>query len=75
MIGEKITKTRPDDFIQELKHIEEVLSNKSASAISLERGLETMLVIAAAHLSNSAKKSVRINYSKGFSPFALKIEN
>lgn len=75
VVEKKITKTRPDDFIQELKHIEEVLNNSSFSVISIERGLETMLVIAAAHLSNSTKKSVRINYSKGFTPSALETEN
>ena len=68
-----VQKTRPDDFIRELKHIDAVLANGSAlrSPISLERGLETMLVIAAAHRSAQAGKSVRINYAQGFVPAAL----
>jgi predicted dehydrogenase len=68
-----ISKTRPDDFIQEMRHIESVLENKSnmSSPISLERGLETMLVIAASHLSELEKCPVRIDYNKGYVPEAL----
>jgi hypothetical protein len=35
------------------------------------RGLETMMVIAAAHRSAAEKRAVRIDYSKGFVPAAL----
>jgi predicted dehydrogenase len=67
-----IRKTRPDDFIQELKHIESALQgNPSASPISLERGLDTMLVIAAAHKSVAEKRSVTIDYLKGYRDAAL----
>lgn len=67
-----VSKTRPDDFIQELSHIESVLSAENeTSALSLEYGLETMMVIAAAHKSSAEKRCVTIDYSKGFVPEAL----
>ena len=64
-----IQKTRPDDFFQELQHISSVLDNNelyNESPIRLERGLETMLVIAAAHLSSKNNCPVKIDYAKGF---------
>ncbi|MEW5784944.1 MAG: Gfo/Idh/MocA family oxidoreductase [Bacillota bacterium] len=61
-------KTRPDDFKWEIDHIGEILDQKIIeSPISLERGIETMLVIAAAHLSHRAKKTIKINYDAGYS--------
>jgi len=69
-----IQKTRPDDFIWELQHIEAVMTGKTAdSVLSLERGLETMLVVAAAHLSSAKKRTVRIDYQKGYTPQALEV--
>ena len=69
-----IKKTRPDDFIWELQNIDSVLKGKeNTSAISLERGLETMMVVSAAHLSEAKKRTVRINYEKGFIPQALEL--
>lgn len=71
-IEQKVSKTRPDDFIEELRHIEIALSNDpSKSPIALSRGLDTMLVIAAAHLSHSTGRRVRIDYTKGHTPQAL----
>lgn len=68
-----ISKTRPDDFVQELRHIEDALKGETEmSPISLERGLETMMVIAAAHKSSAEKRVVRIDYSKGFVPEAIR---
>ena len=64
-----IQKTRPDDFFQELQHISSILDNNelyNESPIRLERGLETMLVIAAAHLSSKKNCPVKIDYAKGF---------
>ena len=55
--GEKslteISKTRPDDFFQEMKHISDVFNSGTInnSPISLERGLDTMLVIAGAYVT------------------------
>lgn len=71
---QSIEKTRPDDFIWELQNIDSVLQGKqNVSAISLERGLETMMIVAAAHLSAENKRTVRINYEKGFIPQALEL--
>ena len=69
-----IQKTRPDDFIWELQHVEDVMTGKTKeSVLSLERGLETMLVVAAAHLSSAKKRTVRIDYRKGYTPEALEL--
>jgi predicted dehydrogenase len=69
-------KTRPDDFRYEIDHIEQLLSDPSlanGSPIHLHRGLETMLVIAAAHRSAAAKRPVYIDYSKGWTESALTV--
>ena len=68
-----VSKTRPDDFVQELRHIDASLEGAAEmSPISLDRGLETMMIIAAAHKSSAEKRVVRIDYSKGFVPEALR---
>lgn len=68
-------KTRPDDFIQELKHIEKALSeNSAASPLSLERSLESMLVVAAFHKSAQESKTVVIDYNQGYVLSALRIK-
>lgn len=68
----EIEKTRPDDFIAELTHLEDSLASDPASSpIALDRGLDTMLVIAAAHLSAREKATIRINYAAGYVPEAL----
>lgn len=73
---ETFAKKRPDDFITELDHIEKALENSStdSSPISIELGLDTMLVIAAAHLSAQSGKTVKIDYSKGYVLNALNFE-
>lgn len=73
MLRETIVhKTRPDDFVEELKHIDQHLDNVNASSpISLERGLETMMIIAAAHKSAAERREVTIDYSRGFDLDAL----
>jgi predicted dehydrogenase len=69
---QRVNKTRPDDFIEELKHIDRALSgNPEASPISLARGLDTMLVVAAAHRSAAAGRRVGIDYARGYGPAAL----
>ena len=72
---ELIPKTRPDDFKGEIDHIADVLNGDDTgdSPISLERGLETMLVVAATHISHRHKKAVRINYDKGYRLDAVEI--
>ncbi|MDX2479993.1 MAG: Gfo/Idh/MocA family oxidoreductase [Desulfuromusa sp.] len=69
----KFEKTRPDDFIVELKHLDAVLKGeRKESGIALECGLETILVVAAAHLSNEQGRRIQIDYSKGYSHKAFK---
>lgn len=69
---QKITKTRPDDFIEELKHIDAALKHgPAASPIALARGLDTMLVVAAAHRSAETGRRVRIDYTRGYTPDAV----
>ena len=68
-----IPKKRPDDFICEVDHIEQILSKKTVqSPISLERGLDTMMVIAAIFKSNSLKRPVEIDWAKGYKLAAIK---
>jgi predicted dehydrogenase len=64
-------KTRPEDFVAELDHIEHALATGEPSPIAIDRGLETMLVIAAAHLSAREKRCVRIDYARGFTTAAI----
>jgi len=65
-------KTRPDDFIRELRHIETVLCGTTdLSPISIERGLDTMLVVSAAHRSAGEGRTVSIEYGRGYTAAAL----
>lgn len=68
-------KTRPDDFIAELKHIRNILLSGAPSLIDVEFGAQTMLVIAAAHLSASSGRKVEIDYSADYTYLALKVIN
>ncbi len=70
------TKTRPDDFIAELRHIADVLdpttpATAATSPIALSRGLDTLRIIAAAHLSAAEHRTVRIDPAAGYSREAL----
>jgi predicted dehydrogenase len=68
VIGEEPTlfeKTRPDDFKGEISHIADLLAGSVDyidSPISFYRGVETMLVIAAAFKSYKTKKTICIEY-------------
>ncbi len=64
-------KTRPDDFVQELDHIEQAIEQDAESPISIERGLDTMLVIAAGHLSARTGQKTAIDYACGYTLDAL----
>ena len=67
-----ISKTRPDDFKSVIGHIEKILEGESLdSPIRLERGLESMMVIAGAYLSHDLGRTVKIDYEKGFNYNAL----
>jgi len=72
---ETIQKTRPDDFKGEIDHIENILDggDSSGSPISLERGLDTMMVITGAHASHRHRRPVRINYNQGYGPDSIQI--
>jgi predicted dehydrogenase len=66
---QSIAKTRPDDFVEELTHIERYVAageDAGPSPISLERGLDTMLVIAGAHAAAARQASVAIDYAAGY---------
>jgi len=68
-----VEKTRPDDFIAELQHIRDVLDGRlEVSPITLGHGLDTMLVIAAAHQSAQSGRTVTIDYQEGYCAAALK---
>lgn len=69
-----VAKTRPDDFIRELTHIDRCLDGRSESPIAIERGLDTMLVVAAAHLSDRTGRAVSIHYDRGYTPDALEVK-
>ncbi len=65
-------KTRPDDFVMELRHIEsEIEESPQHSPISIERGLDTMLLIAAAYKSAQEHRTIKIDYSQGYCLEAL----
>lgn len=67
-----IAKTRADDFKAEIAHLEDVLSGKiTSSPIALERGLDTMMVIAAVFRAHQTGRRVRIDWRKGYTPEAL----
>ncbi|MSO54543.1 MAG: Gfo/Idh/MocA family oxidoreductase [Rhodospirillales bacterium] len=61
---EKIAKTRPDDFIEELSHIATAVAGgyktAAASPLSLAYGLETIRTVVAAHESARRKAVVTI---------------
>ncbi len=76
IVEELMAKTRPDDFRGELDHLGDILAGDAAadeSPLGLVKGLDTMLVVAAAHLSSRQKKSVEINYEAGYGPEALHV--
>jgi len=72
VVVETFSKTRPDDFILELRHIATALNgNAATSPLAIERGLDTMMVVAASHRSAQEGRSVEIDWSQGYSTKAL----
>ena len=68
-----IAKTRPDDFKAEIAHLEDVIAGKVRnSPIALERGLDTMMVIAAIFKSHQSARRVHIDWSKGYVTDAIR---
>ena len=70
-VEKSFEKARPDDFLAELNHIESVTKQKLSSPIDFFYGLETMLVVKAAHLSSKFNKTAYIDYNKGFNDSAI----
>lgn len=69
---QRVRKTRPDDFVGEIDHVGALLDGSTAeSPISLARGLDTMMVIAAAHRSAAEGRTVHIDYARGCTPDAI----
>ncbi|MEO9876997.1 MAG: Gfo/Idh/MocA family oxidoreductase [Anderseniella sp.] len=67
-----LEKTRPDDFIAEIDHLAEIMAGRiTSSPISLERGLETMMVISAAFRSHALGRRVTIDWDRGYCPEAI----
>lgn len=62
VVVEEIPKTRPEDFIQEMNHIFNCLETGSESPISLQRGMDTMQVLHAAHESKKTGKTISVSY-------------
>ncbi|KKN62283.1 hypothetical protein LCGC14_0513430 [marine sediment metagenome] len=60
-------KTRPDDFKVEIEHINEIIKGEiPETPISLERGLDTMMVVAAANISHQNKRIMTIDYNSDY---------
>jgi predicted dehydrogenase len=71
----RVEKTRPDDFIEELRHIETALNGvPSASPIALARGLDTMMVVAAAHLSAGSSRTAHIARAADYRADAISVD-
>jgi predicted dehydrogenase len=72
VVVETFPKTRPDDFLIELSHIASVMNGDNNSpALAIERGLDTMMVIAACHRSAQRGKSIAIDWTRGYSDSAF----
>lgn len=68
-----LPKKRTDDFRREVDHLEAYIEGRIAqSPISLERGLDTMMVIAAAYRSAREGRAMVIDYAAGYRPEAIK---
>jgi predicted dehydrogenase len=68
------SKSRPDDFVLELRHIVAAMAGDVGnSPLEIERGLDTMMVIAASHRSAQERKTVEIDWEKGYSHSALRV--
>lgn len=70
----KIPKKRPDDFKGEIENIDLILHGKlkpEECPLYIERGLQTMMVVAAAHRSVQEKRTMKIDYTKGFTQDAI----
>ena len=68
-----IKKSRPDDFIEELRHMDSVVSKEiKESPILLQEALDTMLIIAGVHKSAKKNRTISLDYSRGYNKKAIK---
>lgn len=66
-------KTRPDDFICELRHFDDLLEGRTTeSPTSLARGLDTMMVVAAGYESGLTRRLCAIDYGNGYQRSSLR---
>jgi predicted dehydrogenase len=65
-------KKRPDDFIQELSHLAECVKAGTPSPLALDRGLDSAVVIAAAHASEREGRRLSLDWTAGPRPEALR---
>jgi predicted dehydrogenase len=56
-------KTRPDDFITEIRHIQKVFEEDLPSPLDIKHGVKVMQIIKAAHLSAGEEQTKRLNKS------------
>jgi hypothetical protein len=69
---EEIEKTRADDFLEEVRLIDQHLTGQSRiEQLGFERAAETMLVLAAGHESQRTGTAIRIDHSAGYNLDAL----
>ena len=65
-------KTRADDFKAEIDHLSSIMEGGvTESPIALDRGLDTMMVIAAAFRSHALGRRVAIDWTQGYVPEAI----
>ena len=66
-----VEKKRPDDFIAEMRHVAACVDERRPSPIELRRGLDTALLVLAAHKSEAQKCRMKINWAMGYTPEAI----
>ena len=72
---ERIAKTRPDDFLAELRAIQDCCrGGRAGDGILIERGFDTQLVLAAALRSAETGRQVSVDYGRDYGPAALDAE-
>ena len=77
-VDECFPKNRSDDFKWEIQHISSLLNNPYHhldSPLHLKFGLQTMMIIAAAHISHKNNSTVRINWEAGYNNNAFELLN
>lgn len=72
---ERFPKTRPDDFLAELRAIQDsAAGGDAADGIRIERGFDTQLVLAAALRADETGREVTLDYTRSYGPEALRTE-